>query len=113
MARRSPGSTSTCSASMLGRQAARQHRNSTPKIGGLNGAPFWGEPKVRKSNLSKGISEMAMSRLVPLLEFNPDAVEGGRGASFTAGADEGAQRRASGDLCSLVSRDASRSGDEP
>jgi pyruvate kinase len=27
-------------------------------------------PKVRKSNLSKGISEMAMSRLVPLLEFN-------------------------------------------
>ena len=42
MARRSLGSTSTCSASMLGRQAARQHRNSTPKIGGLNGAPFWG-----------------------------------------------------------------------
>ena len=27
---------------LLGREAARQHRNSTPKIGGLNGAPFWG-----------------------------------------------------------------------
>ena len=29
----------------VGREAARQHRNSTPQIGGLNGAPFWGSPK--------------------------------------------------------------------
>jgi hypothetical protein len=30
---------------LLGREAARQHRNSTPKIGGLNGGHFGGSQK--------------------------------------------------------------------
>jgi hypothetical protein len=41
MARRLPGSTSTCS-DFSDEKLARQNRNSTPKIGGLNGAPFLG-----------------------------------------------------------------------
>ena len=44
MARRLPGSTSTCSASMT--FSDEKLRDSIgirpPKIGGLNGAPFWG-----------------------------------------------------------------------
>ena len=45
-----------------------------PKIGGLNGAPILGVAQSPKIHLSKGISEMAMSHLVPLLEFNQDSL---------------------------------------
>ena len=31
-----------------------QHRNSTPKIGGLNGAPFWGSPKSENPIYQRG-----------------------------------------------------------
>ena len=33
---------------------ARQDRNSTPKIGGLNGAPFWGSPKSENPIYQRG-----------------------------------------------------------
>jgi hypothetical protein len=48
----------------------RQHRNSTPQNWWTKWGAILGVAQSPKIHLSKGISEMAMSHLVPLLEFN-------------------------------------------
>ena len=76
------GSTSTCSASMTSwTRSCETASEFDPQNWWTKWGAILGVAQARKSNLSKGISEMAMSRLVPLLEFNriPEWTGGGEG----------------------------------
>src|SRR5271165_7608632 len=76
MARRLPGSTSTCSASMTSRtRSCETESEFDPQKWWTKRGAILGVAQSPKIQSIKGISEMAMSRLVPLLEFNHHLLE--------------------------------------
>jgi len=70
-ARRLPGSSSTCSASMISRQrSCGTASGSGSQNRGAKKEAFWTYSKLTNLNVQKGLGELAVSHLVPLLEFN-------------------------------------------